>query len=64
MNLTIYMKSGNAIKLTQVKDYTIKNTGNEISSLLIEQDLSWWLFPRRLLVKTVDLSQIEAVVRH
>lgn len=64
MNLTIYMKSGNAIKITRVKAYTFKNTGNGIFEIVLEQDLSWWLFPRRLLVKTIDLSQIEAVVRH
>lgn len=64
MNLTIYMKSGNAIKLTGVKDYKIENIGNNITGITLTQDLHWWLFSRRLLVKTINLSQIEAVVRH
>lgn len=66
MKLTIYMKSGNAIVTTGVKEYEIENKGNEIVGLklvYLPELVLKATFRKKLLVKTVDLSQIEAVVR-
>ena len=59
MILTFYMKSGNRIRVRGVKEYTINNAGNEIIGLSLKY--YWFRFGKRLLVKTMDLSQIEAV---
>lgn len=59
MRLTIYMKSGNRIRLTGVKSYTAKNMGNEIVSLRIAYHR--WKISPRLLIQSIDLSQIEAM---
>lgn len=54
--MTIYMKSGNAIVLDQVTEYDIGNNGNEIVKLAVGQSGG-----TQLLVKTTDLTQIEAI---
>jgi hypothetical protein len=55
--LNIYMKSGNVIRLDGIKEYEIKNQGDDIVGFQIE----WHKPNQRLLVKTLDLRQIEAV---
>lgn len=62
MKLSIYMKSGNVIRIRNVKDYEFKMNGNSVSSLKIETHGRIFGGPR-LLVQTIDLSQIEAVTR-
>lgn len=61
MKLKIYMKSGNVITQSGVSDYQIAYEGNEIKRLSI--DLYWW-GRRRLIMSSLDLSQIEAITRH
>jgi len=61
MKLNIYMKSGNKITMGNVKNYEIGNSGNEITKIFIERGSFWGGGGERLLVKTIDLSQIEAV---
>jgi len=63
MILTIYMKSGNAIKLTGIDEYKIENRGNEIVGVTLKQKPKiLGIFPRdKLLVKTIAMDQIEAV---
>lgn len=58
MKVTVYMKSGNQLVQRAVRDYSVKNIGDEITGLEIK--LHWW-GKRTLLVGTVALSQIEAV---
>lgn len=61
MKLTIYLKSGNKIVLPFIKDYNIRNSGDEIISLEIVRHSFW---PgQKLLVKTIALSQIEAITK-
>ena len=55
--LNVYMKSGNVIVLDGIKDYEIKNQGDDIVGFKIE----WHKPKHQLLVKTLDLLQIEAV---
>lgn len=55
--LEIYMKSGNVIRIDSIADYTFKRTERGIS----EFSISWDKPSRRLLVGTIDLSQIEAI---
>ena len=57
ITLRLYMKSGNVIEIDRIKDYTIKNEGNAIVGL----NLTWKNPRQQLLVKTIDLTQIEAV---
>lgn len=61
MKLKIYMKSGNIVTQGGVKDYKIYYEGNEVKQLSI--DLYWW-GRRRLIMSSLDLSQIEAITRH
>lgn len=58
--LTIYLRSGSEIVLDRVTEWTIKNQGNEIVSISLTQ--SRWA-KRKLLVKTIDLSQIVAITK-
>lgn len=62
MKLSIFMKSGNVIRIRGVSNYEFKMNGNSISELELEQYGKIFGGPR-LLVGTIDLSQIEAVVR-
>jgi hypothetical protein len=59
MKLVIYMKSGNQIKIRGIRGYKIENRGDEIVGVTIER--WWWARGQRLLVKTLALSQVEAV---
>lgn len=63
MKMTIYMKSGNTIHLKNIKDYTIGNTGNEITKIeLTQKDKFLGIFKyKKLLIKTIAMDQIEAV---
>lgn len=62
MKLRIYMKSGNVIVLPGIKNYKIKNVGNAITYLQMDQTFFSRCFSRvRLLIQTIDLSQIEAI---
>lgn len=62
MKLSIFMKSGNVIRIRGVRSYKFNIDGNSISSLELEQHGRIFGGPR-LLLGTIDLSQIEAVVR-
>jgi hypothetical protein len=63
MKLKLYMKSGNVIIIKGIKDIHYKYIGNEITALTVE----WtWLAKkfsqkRGVLLKSVDLSQIECM---
>lgn len=59
MKLVIYMKSGNKITVRGVAKYEIQNRGDNIVGVMIEK--RWWWLGSGLLVKTLALSQIEAV---
>ena len=61
MKLEIYMKSGNVITLKGIKEYSGKFQGNRITELTLKY------YPlrrpnRTVNVKSIDLSQIEAIV--
>jgi hypothetical protein len=61
MKLEIYMKSGNVIRVRGVKDYAIKMSGSDLRSLELKY---FWRRPsRRLVMPTLQLDQIEAIVR-
>jgi uncharacterized protein YrrD len=53
------MKSGNSFSIDNISDYTINNKGDEINGLELHQKKYFW--STKLLVKTIALSQIEAV---
>lgn len=59
-NLDIFMKSGNVIEIDDVIKYSIDTIGDEAVRLEIFYHAR---SKRRLLIKTIALSQIEAVVR-
>lgn len=62
MIVTIYMKSGNKIRVRLVKDWKVDYRGNEITGLTVQRKwLARWIGVERLIVPTVDLSQIEAI---
>ena len=60
MKLTIYLKSGNTVVVRGIKTYEIKNRGDDIVG--VSYDRRWWAKRGGLLLKTLALSQIEAVV--
>ncbi len=60
MQLKIYMKSGNVLKLPGVKDWEAKWRSDEITYLRVIY--KWWA-REKLLVGTINLSQIEAIVK-
>jgi hypothetical protein len=62
MKLEIYMKSGNVIAVRGVSDCEIGYKGNTITSLTIEYR-KWFRPSRRLFMASVDLTQIEAIVK-
>jgi hypothetical protein len=57
-NLNIFMKSGNVIKLDSILSYKIE-WGFE--GLCTHFELSWHKPKTRLLVKSIDLKQIEGI---
>lgn len=64
MNLIFYMKSGNKIVADKVTNWNIKCKGNEIVSLTLEQNEGPLFGCRnKLIVGSIDLSQIEMIVR-
>jgi hypothetical protein len=56
--LDIYMKSGNVIRIDRVNDYAFNANSSGVTKIELTQDT----VGRKLLVTTIDLSQIEAVV--
>lgn len=59
--LQIFLRSGNSIVLDGVTGYTFDTTGNTIARFSLVQKTSQR--NSYLLISTLDLSQIEAVVR-
>jgi hypothetical protein len=59
--LDIYMKSGNVIRVKNVKDWSFRSNGNEVIYLKVEQGKSIFRSRRGLIISTIDLSQIEGV---
>jgi len=63
MQLKIFMKSGNVIKLRGIKNYTVKALGNEVTTLDLEM-YRWRIFKgHTIAMAALDLSQIEAITR-
>ena len=64
MQLNFYMKSGSCLKLKGIKSYEFKSSGNDITYISLEYGSpARWLRSDRLLIGTINLSQIEAVTR-
>lgn len=61
--LNIYMKSGNRLRLRGVKNWKFDTRGNEVVGITIERSrfAKWFGAGERLIVSTIDMSQIEAV---
>lgn len=63
MKLNIYMKSGNVIPVHGVKEWKANTWENSVITLSIEY--TWFamrVYSReRLIVRSIDLSQIEAI---
>jgi hypothetical protein len=60
--LTIYMKSGNKIRLPFIKNWKIRTFEGSISYLEIERSWLAYIFPvERLIVSSTDISQIESI---
>jgi hypothetical protein len=63
--LTIYLKSGNTIRLSFIKEWTIRTSGNTVTHLEIKRlGIFDWLPTKKLLVASIDLSQIEAITKN
>lgn len=63
MKLTIYMKSGNVITVRGVKAWNGQYSGNTITKLQIVRYWIPFMAPKaKLIMGSVDLSQIEAIV--
>jgi len=62
MKIAIYMKSGNVITQTRVKEWEVKWRGNEVTAITVVYNK---FFPpsQKLIMGALDLSQIEAMVR-
>jgi hypothetical protein len=60
--LIIYMKSGNKIVLPFISEYAFRADGESITYIKITR-IWWleWLSRQKLIVETINLSQIEAV---
>lgn len=58
-DVQISMKSGNSFVLDRVKSLNMEYTGGSISSFRLDQSLK---ATSRLVVQTIELSQIEAVI--
>lgn len=60
--ITLFMKSGNRIKLHGIKEVEVKTEGNLVTQLRIERHkLARILRLERVMVTSIDLSQIEAI---
>lgn len=60
--LTIYMKSGNRIRLRFIKDWKVRRgTGGLTELTIVRHPFFEWLPHPKLIVSTIDLSQIEAI---
>lgn len=63
ITLTFYMKSGARIKLRGIQDWKVEATGNVVTTLSIKRHpLAIWLGFPRLIINSIDLSQIDAIV--
>lgn len=65
MKHTIYMKSGNRLVLSGIKNIKISYKGNEITAINIELSFigRWLNFGERLFVASIDMYQIEAITK-
>jgi hypothetical protein len=63
MILRIYMKSGNVLRLPNITEYEVETKGDNIVGLKIERKDTWWGSGEKLLVSSINLSQIEAVTK-
>ena len=64
MKLTFYMKSGNVIEQRGVKDWELRSDpagGINYISITYFKDL--FLPRKRLIITSLDLTQVEAIVR-
>lgn len=59
--LVLYMKSGNVIKVPNVKNWHVKVSGDDVTYLEIDKAKSLFNRKRGLLLTTLDFSQIEAM---
>jgi hypothetical protein len=60
--LTIYLRSGNQLRLPHIQDWKIRTTGGKITYLSITKGWLANLLPHpKLVVESIDLSQIEAI---
>lgn len=58
-HVSVFMKSGNVIELYDIADFEFTVDGNKVGEFSLTRGDEKWL--TRLLVKTIDLSQIEAI---
>lgn len=58
--LTFYLKSGSRLQIDRVTDWRFKNKGNEVTEVAVTQSKRAKV---KLMVNTLDLSQISAVTR-
>jgi hypothetical protein len=60
--LTIYMKSGNRIRLRFIKDWKVRcGTGGLAELTIVRHPLFEWLPHPKLILSSIDLTQIEAI---
>lgn len=62
MKVSIHMRSGNVITMRGIKNWEIRTNGNEVVGITLERNwLGRAVFPR-LVVKSLNLQQIDAVL--
>jgi formate/nitrite transporter FocA (FNT family) len=59
--ITIYMKSGNSIRIKHLKNVTYTYKGNMVTALSLRYR---WYGRERLMLGATDLSQIETIIKH
>ncbi len=55
------MKSGKTIKVTRIKNWRVKSTGNEVTSLTLDRRKPLFRKKKGLVLASLNLSQIEAI---
>ena len=63
MKLTLYMKSGNVVVQKGVVDFKVQYSENEVVSLRFEVRKGFFKPRQTIVMSTLDLSQIECMVR-
>ena len=64
-NLTLYFKSGNVVTIDKVRDWSVSTNGETITSLtILQQKEGFFKCRKRIIVKSIDLKEIDCIIEH